>query len=193
MKFIIQPYNPSWPEEFQRVKASLETILNEVDYVSIEHVGSTSIPGMAAKPVIDIDIIVKPSSLVASRVALVGAGYLDMGEIHLRGQFQFRQPGYGRLEPALGEKDADGRPRRNTYVMIEGCLPLRNHLDVRRVLLEDADLREEYAAFKYSLADKDHKDVGAFAGAKTEIIWKILRTAGWSEEDYAPLRLANTK
>ena len=188
MKVIIEPHNPAWIEEFKNSKALLETILKDVDYISIEHVGSTCIPGLPAKPVIDIDIIIKPSSLLATRTALVGAGYTDCGEMDVPGRHAYRQPGYRKHQAAHGERTADGGLRRNTYAMIEGCAALRNHLDVRRVLLEDAPLREEYGAVKWALAGREFDGIGAYAGEKSIVLLKILKKAGWSDEDLRILK-----
>jgi GrpB-like predicted nucleotidyltransferase (UPF0157 family) len=192
MKVIIEPYNLAWAEEFQKAKTSLETILKDVQYIAIEHVGSTSIPGLPAKPVIDIDIIIKPSSLVATRTALVSAGYTDCGEMDVPCRHIYRQPGFGKYQPAHGERTADGSLRRNTYAMIEGSAALRNHLDVRRVLLEDAALREEYGALKYEIAGKEFEGIGAYAREKSDVLRKILRKAGWSDEDFVPVESANS-
>jgi GrpB-like predicted nucleotidyltransferase (UPF0157 family) len=191
MKVIIEPYNPAWAEEFQKDKALLETILKDVQYISIEHVGSTSIPGLSAKPVIDIDIIINPSSLVATRTAMVSAGYTDCGEMDVPGRHIYRQPGYGQHQAAHGERTADGGLRRNTYAMIEGSSALRNHLDVRRVLLEDAALREEYGALKYELAVREFDGIGPYARAKSIVLQKILRKAGWTDIDFVPVEPSN--
>ena len=191
-KVIIEQYDPAWAEEFKLAKASLEIILKDVQYISIEHVGSTSIPGLPAKPVIDIDIIIKPSSLVATRAALVSAGYTDCGEMDVLGRHIYRQPGFGKHQGAFGERTADGGLRRNTYAMIEGCASLRNHLDVKRVLLEDAALKEEYGALKCALADREFEGIGAYSAEKSNVLRKILRKAGWSEEDFAPVKPANS-
>lgn len=53
---IIQEYDPTWPRDFATLKAGLWTLVNDLA-LSIEHVGSTSVPGLAAKPIIDIDIV----------------------------------------------------------------------------------------------------------------------------------------
>ena len=188
VKIIIEPYDPSWAAEFQKTKATLETILQGISYISIEHVGSTSIPDLAAKPVIDIDIIIPPSSLAVTRTALARAGYTDMGEMGVPGRYQFRQPGFGAHQGTFGERAPDGALRRNTYAMIEGCPSLRNHLDVRRVLLENEGLREEYGALKWELAEREFEGIRAYGGAKSAVIRKILRKAGWSDEDFADLR-----
>ncbi|KAJ5924474.1 hypothetical protein N7466_008661 [Penicillium verhagenii] len=191
MRVTIEPYNPEWPLKFRDKRDQLLDILQDVSITSIEHVGSTSIPSLMAKPVIDIDIIIPASSLEAARNALKNAGYDDLGELNIPGRFVFRQPGYGKLDAAHG-KDKDGEVRYNTYLMVEGYPSLKNHLDTKRVLMENQELREEYGRVKRMLRDTELESLDHYTFAKTEIMCKILRSAGWSEEDLAPLIEANT-
>ena len=193
MKVTLEPYNPSWATKFHGIKQTLESILSDIPIQSIEHVGSTSIPfpNFLAKPVLDIDIIVPPASLSSARAALVKAGYFDCGEMNVPGRFAFRQPGYGQKDAAFGHGDAGGEMRMNSYVMVEGCTALRNHLDVKKVLMEDEALRGEYVGRKRELAKKDIASIGEYATAKTEILCKILRKAGWKEEELEPVKDAN--
>ncbi|KAK9236681.1 grpb/dephospho-CoA kinase [Lipomyces kononenkoae] len=192
MKVVIEPHNPLWIVEFNNVKASLETILKDVKPLAIEHVGSTSIPGLPAKPVIDIDIIVAHETLDSARQAMVQAGYVDFGEMGIRGRFAFQQPGFGKSDAALGEQRKSGEMRRNTYVVIEGCTSLKNHLDVKRVLLSDEGLRDEYGLVKMALAEKEWPNVDEYCKAKSEILSKILEKAQWSEEDLDEVKKANS-
>ncbi|KAI9668225.1 MAG: hypothetical protein M1821_001045 [Bathelium mastoideum] len=185
MKVAIEPHNPEWAAKFLEIQKQLLHILKDIPITSIEHVGSTSIPSLKAKPVLDIDIIARPSCLEAARKALVNADYTDCGEMDVPGRFAFRQPGYGRFEAAHGP-GKNGELRYNTYVMIEGCRALRNHLDIRRVLMEDQELREEYGRVKEKLAETEVENIGQYVKGKTEILYKILRRAGWSEEDLKP-------
>lgn len=191
MKVAIEPYDPNWPLKFSEIQAELSDILKSVDIISIEHVGSTSIPSLVAKPVLDIDIIIPYSSLEAARSALKNANYTDCGEMNVPGRFAFRQPGYGKLDAAHG-KGRNGELRYNTYLMIQGCVALRNHLDAKRVLLDSQELREEYARVKTKLKETEFENIGQYASGKTDILCKILRTAGWSEEDLNPVIKANS-
>jgi GrpB-like predicted nucleotidyltransferase (UPF0157 family) len=102
MKVVIEPHNPAWEAEFARVRDHLHQILEDVPILSIEHVGSTSIPGLSAKPVLDIDIVVTPDTLAATRAALIAAGYVDFGEMGVPGRVAFRQPGHERSQAATG-------------------------------------------------------------------------------------------
>lgn len=191
MKVLIEPHNPQWLTKFQEIKAQLSQILKELPITSIEHVGSTCIPDLRAKPVIDIDIITPASSLSAARSALVHASYTDCGEMNVPGRFAFRQPGYGRFEAAHGP-GRDGELRYNTYVMLEGCVALRNHLDIRRVLMEDKALKEEYGRVKGRLQEAEFENIGQYVSGKNEILCKILRAAGWTEEELEPVIKANS-
>jgi GrpB-like predicted nucleotidyltransferase (UPF0157 family) len=60
LRIAILDYDPLWAEHFVRIKAELLTALAKVPIVTVEHVGSTSVPGLAAKPIIDIDVVVAP-------------------------------------------------------------------------------------------------------------------------------------
>jgi GrpB-like predicted nucleotidyltransferase (UPF0157 family) len=191
MKVVLEPYNSEWPLKFREVHKQLSSILKDVPIISIEHVGSTSIPSMKAKPVLDIDIIIPTSSLEPAGRALESAGYTGCGEMGIPGRFVFRQPGYGIRDVAFGLGEG-GELRRNTYVVIEGCMASRNHLDVRRVLLEDQELREEYARVKSNLEGVEFDNMDQYVAGKTQVLCKILRKAGWSEEELQQVIEANS-
>ncbi|KAL9106561.1 MAG: hypothetical protein Q9227_008407 [Pyrenula ochraceoflavens] len=192
MKVHLSPHNPDWLLQFASTKSKLESILIDIPIRSIEHVGSTSIPNLLAKPVLDIDIIIPLSSLPAVRSALSNTGYTDCGEMNVPGRFAFREPGFSAKQAAFGGPPAEGgRVRENTYAMIEGCTALRNHLDVKRVLLEDEGLREEYARTKEKLTEVDVENIGVYVFGKSKILEKMLKQAGWTDEDLEPVREAN--
>ncbi|KAJ5614357.1 hypothetical protein N7528_008011 [Penicillium herquei] len=190
MKVRVEPYNPKWPKRFLEIKAQLQYILKDVPLVSIEHVGSTSVPLLQAKPVIDIDIIIQPSSLESARNALIQAGFTDCGELGIPGRVAFREPSDGRFDDAYGGGESL-KLRYHTYLIIEGCTALRNHLDIRKVLLENPSLREEYGQVKIQLAEKELENIDQYVSGKTAILCKILREAGWSEEELEPVIKAN--
>ncbi|KAK9493098.1 grpb/dephospho-CoA kinase [Lipomyces doorenjongii] len=190
MKVVVLPHNPTWIVEFSNAKAELETILKDVKPLSIEHVGSTSIPGLPAKPILDIDIIVTREAFDATRQAMVQAGYFDCGEMNVPGRFAFREPGFGQRDAATGV--SLGAMRRNTYVVIEGCVALKNHLDIKRMLLSDEGLRDEYGRVKLALAQKEWANIGEYVMGKNEILLKILQRAGWKGEDLDEVKNANS-
>jgi GrpB-like predicted nucleotidyltransferase (UPF0157 family) len=191
MKVIIQPHNAAWAAEFLKARDNLYLILKDVPILSIEHVGSTAVPGLSAKPVLDIDIVVTPEHLPATRAAMVTARYIDLGELGIPSRFVFRQPGYKPSDVATGEPEETTAMRRNTYVVLDGSIAFKNHRDLKRVLLENVALREEYEEVKKRLAERELADVDEYCSGKNEILLKILESAGWSEEDLDEVRRTN--
>lgn len=172
----VVPYDPAWPGQFAVVRADLEVALARVPIVGIEHVGSTSVPGLAAKPVLDIDVIVERENLDAAINALVGAGYSHRGDLGVADRHSMKEP---------------NGIRRNVYVTVDGSLALRNHLAVRAALRSDPVLRERYAARKLQLARRDWRDSDDYAVAKSGIIQEILAAAGLSEKDRDAIQAVN--
>lgn len=181
MKVALESHNPNWALEFAKVKSTLETIFSSVPIISINHVGSTSVPNLVAKPILDIAIVVLPLNLVAASAALVAAGYTACGELGIPDRWFFRQPQWAKDSYVL----ASGAMKQNTSVTVEGSMSLRNHLDVKRVLLEDEGLRDEYSKTKRDVVESKGEEgieVDEYCVRKTGTIVKILRKAGWNEE-----------
>ena len=110
----------------------------EVPVMAIEHVGSTSVPGLAAKPVIDCDIVIAEQDLACASQVLAGLGFTPLGELGIPLRWAFKEP-----QRLAGT---------NTYLVAAGSLSLRNHLAVRDALRADPDLRDRYAAAKKRVA-----------------------------------------
>ena len=173
---VVVPYDPAWPRQFESIKADLasDLALYSAEYVSIEHVGSTSVPNLAAKPILDIAIVISDAS------KFEGVQYaLIWGEK----QGGYRHIGTGGVEGRWSFKLYNILPQRNLYVILKESLIWRSYLDLRETLRVDAELRDEYGALKVKLAQQKWDDVMEYATAKNEIIRKILKKAGWSQED----------
>jgi GrpB-like predicted nucleotidyltransferase (UPF0157 family) len=110
--------------------------------------------------------------------------------VNVPGRFAFRQPGYGQRDAAWGDHKGS-EMRRNTYAIIDGCIVLRNHLDIKRMLMGDEELRKEYARVKMQLTEQDFANIGEYAMGRNEILFGILK-AGWSERDLEEVRKANS-
>lgn len=173
----VLPYSAEWPRQFDRIVADLLPALAHVPKVNIEHVGSTSVPGLAAKPVLDIDVIVAESDIRAAVSALESIGYVHLGDLGIPGREAFRAP--------------DDDPRRHVYVCVAGSLSVRNHLAVRTVLRERADLRAEYAAVKLALAAQPGMDIDTYAARKSRVLTRILEVAGLTEDERRQILAAN--
>jgi len=167
-------YDPCWPERFQALRDEYASVLDAagVTVIGIEHVGSTSVRGLAAKPVIDVDIVVAEADVAAASDVLVSLGFRRLGELGIPQRWAFKEP------IRLGGT--------NTYVVAVGSLALRNHLAVRDTLRANPTLRAEYGAVK--------KRVGAVAAnideygqGKNGTVQKILAAAGLSAEERASI------
>ncbi|MDY7106656.1 MAG: GrpB family protein [Actinomycetota bacterium] len=169
-------YDPTWPAQFEELRSRYRRALDGVPVVAIEHVGSTSVEGLAAKPVIDIDIVVTAEHVAAASDALAAIGFEPMGELGIAQRWAFRQP--------------DGLTRTNTYVTVDGCVSLRNHLAVRDVLRTDPELRAEYGALKQRLGT-ELDDIGAYVEAKSPVLQRVLERAGFSADELAGIDDAN--
>lgn len=179
MTVVVEQYNEKWPLEFKIIKKELEAHLQGVDILSIEHVGSTSIPGLAAKPIIDIDIIVSRSNVQAASDALVSNSFTYLGELG--------------IEDRHAVKDPNQSPPRNIYICVEGAFQTRNHLAVRDTLRENAQLREEYGKVKLELAAKGTNIID-YVEAKGPFLQKVLAASGLlTKEELASIHTTNLK
>ena len=177
MRVVVVPYDPGWPEQFRTVRDGLLAALEGVPVRSIEHVGSTSVPGLAGKPRIDVDVVVAGEHLLSTREALEAAGHTWLGELGVPDRHAFRAP--------------DREPPRNVYVAVDGCLALRNHLAVRDLLRRDARLRDAYGRLKIELAERDYADVDQYVIDKSPMIQRILAAAGLDAAERAAIDAMN--
>ena len=175
----IVPYSEEWPAQFALVENELSLALQRVAVLSIEHVGSTSVPGIAAKPIIDIDIVVERQHVVAAISALAEAGYVHCGDLGLTDREAFAAP--------------DENPARNVYVCVEGTLHLRNHLAVRRVLRRNSKLRERYGAVKLELSRDSNMNIATYTAEKSEVLQDVLASSDLSDEEKALILALNTR
>ena len=169
-------YDPAWIDIFNELQDRYETIMEQVDIVAIEHVGSTSVPGLAAKPIIDIDIIVRPAHLQAAIAAMEAAGFESRGTLGIDDRWAFTLP--------------DGYPVTNTYVVIEGSIALRNHLGVRDLLRQEETLRAEYGALKRAIADRVD-NIDDYVEQKSAFLTDLLSRTGLSADELARIEAAN--
>ncbi|MGC5165414.1 GrpB family protein [Luteimicrobium sp. DT211] len=176
MPITVVPYSDEWPAAFGRVAAALRSALAGVVDADVEHVGSTSVPGLAAKPVLDVDVIVAPDDVRAAVRAVESVGYVHRGDLGVTGREAFHAP--------------DDDPVRHVYVCVRGTLNVRNHLAVRDVLRRRPDLRDEYGAVKLALAADPVMDIVTYVARKSGVLQRVLAEAGLTDaERYEILRL----
>ena len=159
-------YDPQWPNRFQDEAKRICTLLGE-HALRVEHVGSTSVPGLTAKPTIDIVLVVTDSANELEYApALKRAGY----QIHIR------EPGWYEHRMFKGaEHDV------NLHVFSAGCPEVERMLTFRDWLRASEGDRELYARFKRALAKKTWKYIQNYADAKTSVIEQIMSRAKCAE------------
>jgi GrpB-like predicted nucleotidyltransferase (UPF0157 family) len=167
-------YDQAWPRRFEQLRQEYSTALADagVPVIAIEHVGSTSVPGLAAKPIIDCDIVVAEHDAVAASEVLAGLGFRALGELGIPLRWAFKEP-----ERLAGT---------NTYVVVAGALSLRNHLTVRDILRARADLREQYAAVKRQVG-ATAANIDEYGRGKNAMIQQILAAAGLTDAERASI------
>ena len=162
-EIILVSYRDSWPAQFLREREKIVTALGQKAF-RVDHVGSTSVPGLTAEPIIDIDVSVSDADDEADYLpALEAAGY----------QVQVRETDHRLVRS----------PDRSVQVHIcsAGSEWERRHLLFRDWLRQDVSDREAYAALKRRLAQRDWPDANAYAEAKSNLIAVITdRAESWA-------------
>lgn len=158
---LIHPYNPNWIDQFKAIKAAIESRFHGVD-CRIEHVGSTAVPGLAAKPIIDIDIAYRNmSNFKKIKIVLEQLDYRHHGDQGIKHREVFKRAGNNRHEILDGI-------RHHLYVCHENSEPFKEHIRFRDLLRRNEEVRQSYQNLKYKLADEAGQDRKVYARLKEE-------------------------
>jgi GrpB-like predicted nucleotidyltransferase (UPF0157 family) len=161
-RVVLVDYDPEWPRLFAREAERIRSALGE-RALQVEHVGSTSVPGLAAKPIVDIVLAVADSSDEGAYVpALEVVGYV----------LRIREPDWFEHRLLKGP-DANV----NVHVFSPGCAETERMLLFRDWLRRDAADRELYEQTKRELAATEWKYTQHYADAKSEVVEAILARA----------------
>jgi len=184
---FIEPYNTNWKTEFAKIKQVLLKVLDSFK-IDIQHVGSTSIPNLFAKPILDIDIIIDDKTLLGDISAgLEKIGYINKGEQGISGRFAF-----GQTSEFVPQTDAyDKWQRHHLYVCFLDSLALKNHLLFRDILLNNKNLVKEYSQLKINLVKEKGMTRENYTKQKTDFIISVLAKNGLNEKDLNEIRKAN--
>lgn len=176
---MVVEYDPNWLHIFEQLHARVWPAVSDLA-LSVEHVGSTSVPGLAAKPVIDLNVVARSEQDVPALIErLATLGYVHRGNLGIEGREAFYQP-------------AD-LPRHHLYLSPQGSLGLRNHLTVRDHLRANPAIAREYGELKRRLARAFPDDIDGYIDGKTDFIVGILRRAGLHPEQVSSIEAANKK
>jgi putative acetyltransferase len=189
-ELVVAEPDPRWAGEFSALAKELRSQLGA--HLHVEHVGSTAVPDLPAKPVLDVDIVVLDrAAMQALLLPLERLGYVFRGDLGIRHRYAFR-----RIHTRVPHTDP---PREwmahNLYVCLEGSLGLRNHRCVREALRVQPALRDEYARLKRSLAERFagrpyDEVIEAYVAAKTPFLVELL-SAVLDERERAQVLAAN--
>ena len=158
----LRDYDPRWPALFDREAARVRSILGD-QVRQLEHVGSTSVPGLAAKPIVDMVLVLPDSSDESTYVpTLEAAGYV----------LRIREPEWYEHRVFKGPDT-----NVNLHVYTEGCPEIERYLLFRERLRAHDDERDLYERTKRELAARDWQFVQQYADAKTEVVEGIIARA----------------
>ena len=165
-RVVVCPYDPLWPAAFLRIYQTLAPALSGL-VEAIEHVGSTSVPGLAAKPIIDIDVVIQtPSDFEPVSKALETLGYQHRGDLGVPGREAFSYTG----KPDL--------MAHHLYVCPRDSNELTRHLAFRDYLRANPVAREQYAVVKQAAAQHHPHDIAAYIDEKSDFIQSVLERLG---------------
>ena len=184
---FIEPHNEQWSIEFDSIKNLLQNLLHQFE-IDIQHVGSTAIPNLIAKPILDIDIIIHNKADIKKIAELLEkVGYLNKGEQGISGRFAFRQ------QSATMPNSIDNKKwqTHHLYVCFSDSLGLKNHIFFRDALLNNKDLVAQYAQLKKHLAKAKGITRDIYTKQKTAFIISVLSSLGLEKNELEEIKKAN--
>ncbi len=165
-RVIVKPYDEAWKYAFDEIKKEIEDAIGDF-IIGIEHIGSTSVEGMSAKPCIDIDVIIKDYSVfdaVVSQLATIG--YIHEGDLGIKDREAFK---------------CSGKPHLMThhlYVCPQDSEELRRHVTFRDFLRSNTEAVKKYSAVKEAAAEMFPDDIDKYIEYKSPCIEELYMMCG---------------
>ena len=168
-KVVVLTYDSAWATEFDKIKAELESALSDM-IIGIEHVGSTAVEGMSAKPCIDIDVIIKDYEIFDSVVRRLNAiGYIHEGDLGIRDREAFKYSNKPQLM------------KHHLYVCPQYSEELRRHITFRDFLRSNKDAVKKYSAIKETAAQLFPDDIDKYIEQKSPCIEELYKMCGLAD------------
>jgi GrpB-like predicted nucleotidyltransferase (UPF0157 family) len=164
---LVEDYNPEWPLWFEQLKERLKAALGGTLH-TIEHVGSTAVPGMWAKPIIDIVIVTEAGAFPAVKARLETIGYAHNGDQGIPAREVFKIP---------DEELKASLPAHHLYACEKSAQPLVEHLAYREFMRRHPEWRQKLNALKRSLCEQYDNDRQAYIDGKDAMVKEITRLA----------------
>lgn len=172
-------YDPTWPDVFEDLRTHVWAVVGDFA-LAIQHVGSTSVPGLAAKPIIDMSVVVKSGDDVPRAIArLATLGYIHRGDLGIKDREAFHTPAH--------------LPAHHLYVCPAESLALHNHIVLRDYLRAHPDVAGKYGELKKQLAEEFQDDIAGYVAGKTAFIVGILGEMEFSSDQIELIEAANRK
>jgi GrpB-like predicted nucleotidyltransferase (UPF0157 family) len=162
---VVLPYDEKWKQDFEDIRTEIGGVLEGLA-ISVEHVGSTSVEGLAAKPIIDIDVVVKQADVPIAIKALEGIGYIHEGNLGIEGREAFAYEGKEHLQT------------HHLYVCSEDSTELRRHIAFRDYLRKHPEAVEKYSQVKIEGAKRFPEDIEGYIEYKSPVIEEIYKEIG---------------
>ena len=165
-KVIVLPYNGAWKSDFEKIKKEIVSAIGDI-IVGIEHVGSTSVEGMSAKPCIDIDVIIKDYSVFDSAMSKLEAiGYTHEGDLGIKDREAFKYTDKPHLQ------------KHHLYVCPQYSEELNRHITFRDYLRNDPEAVEKYSRVKETAAELFPDSIDKYIEYKSPCIEELYRMCG---------------
>ena len=162
-RVIVLPYDPAWVADFDAIARELSAALGSLA-LRIEHVGSTSVSGLCAKPIIDIDVVIESADTLAAVIAALAAiGYEHEGDLGITGREAFKYADKPHLR------------KHHLYVCTQDCAELRRHVTFRDYLRTHPEAAARYGAVKTEAAQLFPDDIDGYIAHKSAVIAEIYR------------------
>ena len=165
-KVTVLPYDEGWRSDFEKIKNELENAIGDM-VIAIEHVGSTSVQGMSAKPCIDIDVVIKDYSvfdIIVSKLADIG--YIHEGDLGIKDREAFKYTDKPHLQS------------HHLYVCPQYSAELHRHITFRDYLRTHPEAVNEYSKVKEKAAQLFPDDIDSYIEFKSPCIAKLYKLCG---------------
>jgi len=164
---LVEKYNPAWPSWFKQISCIIAEKLQAIPH-TIEQIGSTAIPGMTAKPIIDLDIVIEPGSFELVKDRLEELGYFYEGDLGVIGREAFDH----RRDTELSKL-----PAHHLYVCRQGAYELQKHLVFRDFMRIHPEWIQRLSALKTSLCRQHNNDRQSYIYGKAQMVQEITELA----------------
>ncbi|MCR4586549.1 MAG: GNAT family N-acetyltransferase [Lachnospiraceae bacterium] len=160
-RVVVMPYDEAWADDFIKIRDEIKEVLGTLA-MRIEHVGSTSVRGLSAKPIIDIDVVIRDRQVLEEVIsALAEIGYRHEGDLGIAGREAFKYDGKEHLR------------KHHLYVCTQDCAELKRHIAFRDYLRSHPEAIREYGRIKEEGARLYPDDMDKYIEHKSPVIQEI--------------------